>query len=166
MHKKYSQGQDFGVPQETTVNFLVNHGYNHPQLQFWTQYKCWRFTWCFMILAHNLKPLRKCQWKARTPILQLTNEWLCLFLCFSSWEMPKESHGTLLVPRAAVKRENVSPVEHPGPFPRKSVPRLTKSLLYFRKYQGERNMKKEKSHQHSKRMLMKENRLELRRGKF
>lgn len=34
MHKKYSQGQDLGVPQEATVNFLVNHGYNHPQLQF------------------------------------------------------------------------------------------------------------------------------------
>lgn len=72
----------------------------------------------FVILAHNLKPLRKCQWKARTPILQLTNEWLCLCLCFYSWEIPKETHGTLLVPPAACETgRRVTPTEHPWGVP-------------------------------------------------
>lgn len=83
MHKYYSQEQDLGVPQDAIVNFLVNQGYNHPQLQFWTQqYKCWRFTWCFVILARNLKPLRKCQWKARTPFF---NSQMSVFAFFSAF---------------------------------------------------------------------------------
>lgn len=34
MHKYYSQEQDLGVPQDAIVNFLVNHGYNHPYSSF------------------------------------------------------------------------------------------------------------------------------------
>ena len=80
-----------GVPHDATVNFLVNHGRNHPRLQFWAQqYKCWRFTWCFMSLAHNLKCLRKWQWKARTPFFNSQMSGFAFFSAFIHEKLPKK----------------------------------------------------------------------------
>lgn len=143
----------------------------NPSPQFWTQqYKRWRLAWCFLSLPHNLKSLKKFKRKARTPFF-LTHKWVAFAfsLCLVRRNC-KDSRQCTGTGCRLWSQRTVTPVREPWGVLSQSLPKVTNSLLSFCKYQEEVNMKKErkkkKSHQHSKRMLMRRNRLELGREKF
>lgn len=123
---------------------------------------------CFITRPQNLKSLRKIKSKPRIMFF-LIQEWVDFGFSLLSFMINFQRHPWHCV-RVACRQfnqENCDVCKRSlGSSLQKSLSKFTNSLLYFCKYQDEVNMKKEKSHQHSESMIMRKNRLELRRQKF